>query len=70
MINGRSTLIAHIGYPTESFTASPRRCRRRRGCRFVGGTDILVEMIPASLEFFGFGTATPEQLRAVAQVAH
>jgi shikimate dehydrogenase len=27
-------------------------------------------MIPAYLEFFGFGTATPEQLRAVAQIKY
>jgi shikimate dehydrogenase len=25
-------------------------------------------MIPAYLEFFGFGTTTPEELRAVSQV--
>jgi shikimate dehydrogenase len=25
-------------------------------------------MIPAYLEFFGFGTATPEELRAVSQI--
>jgi len=27
-------------------------------------------MIPAYLEFFGFGTATPDELRAVAKVAY
>jgi shikimate dehydrogenase len=37
-----------------------------RGCRFQVGTDMLFEMIPAYLEFFGFGTATPQALRAVA----
>lgn len=41
-----------------------------RGCPFVVGTDMLFEMIPAYLEFFGFGTTTPEELRAVAQVAY
>ena len=41
---------------------------RQRGCRFQVGTDMLFEMIPAYLEFFGFGTATPEELRAVAKV--
>ena len=43
---------------------------RARGCRFQVGTDMLFEMIPAYLEFFGFGTATPDELRAVAQVAY
>lgn len=37
-----------------------------RGCRYQVGTDMLFEMIPAYLEFFGFGTATPQALRAVA----
>ena len=43
---------------------------RARGCRYQIGTDMLFEMIPAYLEFFGFGTATPEELRAVAQVSY
>ena len=43
---------------------------RERGCRIQVGTDMLFEMIPAYLEFFGFGTTTPEDLRAVAKVAY
>jgi len=43
---------------------------REKGCRYQVGTDMLFEMIPAYLEFFGLGTATPEQLRAVAKVAY
>ena len=43
---------------------------RERGCRYQIGTDMLFEMIPAYLEFFGFGTATPDELRAVAQVSY
>ncbi len=39
-----------------------------KGCRIQVGSDMLFEMIPAYLEFFGFGTATPEELRAVAQL--
>lgn len=39
-----------------------------KGCRIQLGTDMLFEMIPAYLEFFGFGSATPEELRAVAQL--
>jgi len=41
-----------------------------RGCPYVIGTDMLFEMIPAYLEFFGFGTTTPDELRAVAKVAY
>jgi shikimate dehydrogenase len=38
-----------------------------RGCPIQVGKDMLYEMIPAYLEFFGFGTATPEELRAVSR---
>ena len=34
------------------------------------GTDMLFEMIPAYLEFFGFGTSTADELRAVAQIKY
>lgn len=40
------------------------------GCKYQVGTDMLFEMIPAYLEFFGFGTTTPEELRAVAKIAY
>lgn len=39
-----------------------------KGCRIQVGTDMLFEQIPAYLEFFGFGTATPDALRAVSQI--
>jgi shikimate dehydrogenase len=39
-----------------------------KGCAIQIGTDMLYEMIPAYLEFFGFGAATPEELRAVSQI--
>lgn len=39
-----------------------------RGCPIQVGSDMLYEMIPAYLEFFGFGTATPDELRAVSQI--
>jgi shikimate dehydrogenase len=42
----------------------------KRGCRYSIGTDMLFEMIPAYLEFFGFGTSTPEELRSVAKIAY
>jgi shikimate dehydrogenase len=41
-----------------------------RGCRYQVGTDMLFEMIPAYLEFFGFGAATPEELREAARIAY
>ncbi|AMJ60272.1 shikimate dehydrogenase family protein [Bosea sp. PAMC 26642] len=43
---------------------------RARGCTFQIGTDMLFEQIPAYLEFFGFPTTTPDELRAVAQVSY
>ena len=41
-----------------------------KGCAIQVGTDMLFEMIPAYLEFFGFGTATPDELRAVSQISY
>ena len=41
-----------------------------KGCAVQVGTDMLFEMIPAYLEFFGFASATPEQLRAVAKIQY
>jgi len=40
------------------------------GCRTQVGTDMLFEQIPAYLEFFGFGTATADELRSVAKVSY
>ncbi len=37
-----------------------------RGCRFQVGADMLFEQIPAYLEFFGFPSTTPEELRSLA----
>lgn len=39
---------------------------RERGCRVQVGTDMLFEMIPPYLEFFGLPTTTPERLRELA----
>jgi len=43
---------------------------RARGSEIQIGTDMLFEQIPAYLEFFGFRTTTPEELRAVAQISY
>jgi shikimate dehydrogenase len=45
------------------------RAAAARGCRYQIGTDMLFEQIPAYLEFFGYGAATPEELRETAQVS-
>jgi shikimate dehydrogenase len=44
------------------------RAAMAKGCPVQVGKDMLFEMIPAYLEFFGYGTATPEELRSAAQV--
>lgn len=46
------------------------RAAMDKGCAVQVGTDMLFEMIPAYLEFFGFKTTTPENLRAVAQIKY
>ena len=46
------------------------RAARDKGCPVQVGTDMLFEMIPAYLEFFGFGTATPEELRGLARLSY
>jgi shikimate dehydrogenase len=46
------------------------RAARDKGCTVQVGTDMLFEMIPAYLEFFGFGTSTPEELRRVATIEY
>ena len=43
---------------------------KARGCAVQVGSDMLFEQIPAYLEFFGFPSATPEQLREVATLAY
>ncbi|HSD53001.1 MAG TPA: ThiF family adenylyltransferase, partial [Burkholderiales bacterium] len=46
------------------------RAARDKGCAIQVGTDMLFEQIPAYLEFFGFGTTTPERLRAAAKIRY
>jgi shikimate dehydrogenase len=46
------------------------RAAAGRGCRYQIGTDMLFEQIPAYLEFFGYGSTTPEELRAVAKISY
>lgn len=51
---------------TTAFLAAAQE----RGCRVQVGTDMLFEMIPPYLEFFGFPTTTPQTLRSVARVQY
>jgi shikimate dehydrogenase len=46
------------------------RAAKEKGCAIQVGTDMLFEQIPAYLEFFGFGTTTPDELRAVAKIKY
>jgi shikimate dehydrogenase len=46
------------------------RAAMAAGCPVQVGTDMLYEMIPAYLEFFGFPTTTPDVLRAVARIRY
>ena len=41
-----------------------------KGCEVQVGSDMLFEMIPAYLEFFGFGSATVEELRATSKIQY
>ena len=61
-----STFVGEVVMKTEitPFLAAARR----RGCQYQIGTDMLFEMIPAYLEFFGFRSSTPDELRTVAEL--
>lgn len=41
-----------------------------KGCAVQVGTDMLFEMIPPYLEFFGFGTTTADELRSLARIEY
>ncbi|MGL4440651.1 MAG: shikimate dehydrogenase family protein [Bosea sp. (in: a-proteobacteria)] len=43
---------------------------RARGCSVQVGIDMLFEMIPAYLEFFGYPATTPERLRELAAISY
>lgn len=46
------------------------RAAQDKGCTIQVGTDMLFEQIPAYLEFFGFRTTTPDELREVAEIRY
>lgn len=46
------------------------RAAQERGCETQVGTDMLFEQIPAYLEFFGFASTTPDELRRFSQLQY
>ena len=46
------------------------RAAMDKGCPVQVGTDMLFEMIPAYLEFFGYPTTTPDDLRRLSRVRY
>jgi shikimate dehydrogenase len=62
------TLVGEV-VMKEEFTPL-LRAAKAMGCEVQVGTDMLYEMIPACLEFFGFGTTTPEQLRRLSKLQY
>lgn len=58
-----------VGEVVMSQTWTPLlQAARARDCQVQRGTDMLFEMIPAYLRFFGLPVATPEQLRHHADI--
>ena len=43
---------------------------RARGCATQIGVEMLYEQIPAYLEFFGFPSATSDELRGISRLEH
>lgn len=63
-----STFVGEVVMKTEMTPLL--QAAKERGCRYQIGTDMLFEMIPAYLEFFGYGSATADELRAVAKIEY
>ena len=61
-----STFVGEVVMKTE--ITPLLAAARSRGCSYQIGTDMLFEQIPAYLEFFGFRSATPDELRATAKI--
>ena len=65
----RAEWLTFVGEVVMKQTITPfLAAAQARGCPIQVGSDMLFEQIPAYLEFFGFGVATPEELRDVAQL--
>ena len=62
------TFVGEVVMKAE--TTAFLRAAQERGCRVQVGSDMLFEMIPAYLEFFGFPSTTAANLRAVARLEY
>jgi shikimate dehydrogenase len=65
---GRLAPGAYVGDVVLKTDITPLlRAAADKGCTIQVGSDMLFELIPAYLEFFGFEGATPDALRAAAR---
>jgi len=64
----RAAFVGEVVMKQEMTAFLKAACER--GCRYQVGVDMLFEQIPAYLEYFGFPAATPDELRAVAQIRY
>ena len=62
------TFVGEVVMKTEmtAFLAAAQA----RGCPVQVGSDMLFEQIPAYLEFFGYPSTTPDELRSVARLSY
>ena len=63
-----STFVGEVVMKQEMTPFLP--AAQAKGCAIQIGVDMLFEQIPAYLEFFGFPTTTPDELRAVASLSY
>ncbi len=61
-----STYVGEVVMKQE--TTAFLAAARAKGCEIQIGIDMLFEQIPAYLEFFGFPSTTPSELREVAEI--
>ena len=63
-------IIGAGGVVMKSAVTPFLRAARERGCETRVGVDMLFEQVPANSEFLGFGTATPDEVRKLAQIEY
>ena len=65
----RVTPGAYVGDVVLKAGVTPfLQAAKDKGCTIQVGSDMLFELIPAYLESFGLGVATPDELRAIAHL--
>ena len=62
------TMVGEVVMRSE--TTALLAAAQARGCRVQVGTDMLFEMIPAYLEFFGLPSTSAERLRSLARLQY